>query len=243
MSRPGLPLLAVLYAAGLALLVLAFVLLLPAPLRGPVGYLDLAVASAVYSLNFPLLTLVWTRRGSGESRFPMLAVRWWVTALYSPAAIALGVIGAIYFFPFRFQLIGQLALLFLVGLGFAMATITGTHVERVTQAEGDLKASLSELRAMAGEVDDAFVLLGPEWHPHREILRRFRDDLRFLSPHSGARETDLEARLTAELRGIRILLQARDLQPQRADLDARLATCTSLLSLRKQPSIRQGDSR
>lgn len=243
MSRPGLPLLTLLYVAGLALLVLAFVLLLPAPLRGPVGYLDLAVASVVYSLNFPLLTLVWTRRGSGESRFPMLAVRWWVTVLYSPAAIALGLFGAIYFFPFRFQLIAQLALLFLLGLGFAMAAVTGTHVERVTQAEDGLKASLSELRATAGEVDDAFVMLGPEWHPQREILRRFREDLRFLSPHSGIREADLEAKLTAELRGIRILLQARDLQSQSVDLDARLATCTSLLSLRKQPSIRQGDTR
>lgn len=243
MTPRSAPLLTALYLAGVAILLVAFFLLVPEGLRDATGYLDLAVVLGVFTLNFPIHSLGWAFRSGGAFRIPSLSIRWFGTGLYSLFALAGVVVGVLAGLSFRIQLVYQLVCLFGILAAMVMANLATTHTAGVDAEEGDNGAGLRELREAAASVEGALILLGEAWQPQRAALQRLREDLRFLSPSPRRPEQELEGRMTAELRGVRVLLEAADLAAGRADLEARLARCAALMSVRKQPNVRQGESR
>jgi hypothetical protein len=232
-----------LYLAGDAILLLAFFLLVPEDLRDVAGYLDLCVVLGVFTLNFPIHSLGWAFRSGDAFRIPALSIRWFGTGVYSLFALAGVVRGALAAVQFRFQLIYQLVCLFGLLAAMVLATRATSHTAVVDAEERANVAGLRELHEAAAGVEEALVFMGEGWQQQRTAIQMVREDLRFLSPSPRRPEQELEGRLTAELRDIRVLLNATDLAAARADVDARLVRCAALMSVRKQPNIRQGDSR
>ena len=241
MPMKNSPIFLVLYGIGIGLILLGFLLLVPDGARSQVAYLNLAVIVGVYSLSFPLGTLWWARDSSFESEIPALSVFWFVNGAYTFLALGGLVLMGLQQVSFRFQLLYQLVLFFGVGMAFGMAWWSSGHASQVAVQESSQKAGLTELRALFAQVEDAFGLVGSGWNQELDRLRKLREDARFLSPSTKERELGLEASLDQELKGIRILLGAQDLQNQRADLVARLDKCHALMSMRKQANNRQGD--
>lgn len=242
MPSPRLPVLTVLYVAGLALLALAFFLLVPSSRQDDSAYLELCVLAVVFTLNFPVVVLGWAKADGQSSRLTGLSIRWFTLGLYTPAALLGVVLGMAYAVPFRVQIVYQLAFLFGLAVAFALASRASSNTERVEGEEKAKNATLVEIRATATSVEKALLLLGPAWQSSLDAVRRLLEDARFLAPSNRNNERDLEASINAELRAIRILLDATDVTVIRPDLESRLANCSALMSLRRKPNVRQGES-
>ena len=230
----------VLYLAGLILLVLGLYSLLPDGFRSSLGFLDIVVVCVAYSLNYPLAAIGWARARAFEINAPALSIRWACTGIYTVLALGGILVMAAHLTPFRFQLFFQVALLFGVAFALGLSFWATSHTARVADDEAALKSGLQYLRAAFGGLEDAFAL-DPDWHQERETVRRLREDARFLSPSNRARESVLEQDLITELNCIRVVLASPDKAVVRTDLEQRLARCQSLMSMRKQPNVRQGD--
>jgi hypothetical protein len=235
------PIFAGLYAIGVTIILLGFILLVPAGARNEVAILDLAIVVCVFTLSFPLASPWWTQGGSFDSRIPALSVFWFVDGIYAFLALGGLVFMAVQLVPFRIQLLYQIVLLFGVAFAFGVAWWASELARRVASQESAQKAGLTELRGVLSQLDDAFGLAGSGWHHERERIWKLREDVRFLAPTSRDRELGVEANLLKELNGIRILLGAAEPQSQRADLVSRIDKCDALMSMRKQANIRQGD--
>lgn len=241
MHKNKSPIFLLLYGIGIGLILFGFLLLVPDGSRSSLAYLDLAVVIGVFSMSFPLASMWWAREDAFESRIPALSVYWFINGIY--AFLALGGLVSLGFLQvsFRFQMLYQLVLLFGVCMAFGMAWWSSGHASQVAEQESTRKAGLTELRAVLAQVEDAFGLLGPGWNQERERIRKLREDARFLTPSNKERELGLEASLDQELKAIRILLGAPELQNLRSDLVIRIDKCHALMSMRKQVNNRQGD--
>lgn len=229
-----------LYFVGLALLIPGLYYLLPHGMRNAFGWLDITVICLVYSLNFPLAALSWARASAFELNAPALSIRWACTGTYTVLALGGALFMALQAVPFRYQVFYQVVLVFGVAFALGLSLWATSHTMTVAAGETALKSSLQNLRAAFGGVDDAFAL-DPDLTREREVMRRLREDARYLSPSSRDREHGLEQDLITELNGIRVALAASEKAIAQPELEKRIARCQSLMSMRKQPNIRQGE--
>jgi hypothetical protein len=224
----------VLYFVGIALLLVGFFLLVPPEWRTDAARLDLAIAFIVYSVNFPLVSIWWSKPASFNSRIPALGLLGLCDLFYSICAIGLGWYGIVYLLSFRLQLIGQLCLLFLALVVAAIAWMASAHAVEMTEEEKDLHRGLDRLRASIGQCESEIFTRTPIQEQLRQRILKLKEDARYLSPSSDISALSYEEQIATLVDNIRLKLSDRSTPSTSSSVDGQFEQCAALMALRNQ---------
>ncbi len=241
-STPNLRFMSLIYCIGLVLILTGCYILLPSDLGTEIAVLDAIVAMIVFTLNFPIAAFGWFDRAIFERRMLSMTVVGFFSALYSIFAV----VGMIYMgfhnVIFKHQVFYHLVAAFLMMFAFGLAILTGIQADKVAVEETTRKSGVKELLANARKVDDLLTRQGAELFQERATMKKFLEDIRFLSPTLGAREADLEIKMNIEILAIEIIVANFSQSQNKEELNAKLLECTALMTLRRNPNTRQGES-
>ena len=137
-----------LHLVGIALLVLAFFLLVPSRMRELIPHGSTWLSSALSSLSISrLFAICATRPWRLQCQDPCPWPAWLCDIVYHVLALGLVFYGVFYFLPFRVQLVGQMGLLFAATTIVAIAWWASAHAVEVAEEEHATRSGLEELKA------------------------------------------------------------------------------------------------
>jgi hypothetical protein len=220
-----------LYFVGIALLVLAFLLLVSPGERTHAAWLDLIVVWIVFSINFPVLSMGRMRVGSFSAKIPALGLLGLCDFFYSCLALALIFCGFSYGLPFRMQLVGQMGLLFLATTVVAIAWWSSAHAAEVAKEEHSTKSGLEDLKATLSRCESELSAKAPDRNRERQFVLTLKEDARYLSPSTNPSAVSYEKQMVALVDDIRLRLDD-SLAP--SGLAEQFEQCAALMALRKQ---------
>jgi hypothetical protein len=223
-----------LHLVGIAVLVLAFFLLIPAGGRTHSAWLDLVVVCIVLSINFPPFAIVRLSLGNFNVKIPALGLLEICDAVYSTLALGLVIYGLFNFLPFRIQLVGQMGLLFAVATTISTAWWASAHAADVVEEEHLTRSGLEDLKAALSHCESEFCTKAPNRNRERQLLLKLKEDTRYLSPSRDPSAVSYERQIVALVDNIRLRLDeiATPLTP--SPLDEQFEQCAALMALRKQ---------
>lgn len=223
-----------LHLVGLALLVLAFFLLIPPGSRTQSAWLDLVVVCIVLSINFPPFAFVRLGLGVFNVKIPALGLLEVCDFVYSILALGLVLYGAFYFLPFRFQLVGQTGLLFAATTAVAIAWWSSAHAAEVAEEEYATRSGLEDLKEALSRCESEFSMKAPNRNRERQLVLKLKEDARYLSPSRDPSATSYEKQIVALVDDIRLRLDDAGAPLVPSSLDELFEQCAALMALRKQ---------
>jgi len=226
-----------LHLVGIAVLVFAFFLLIPAGGRSHSAWLDLAVVCIVLSINFPPFAIVRFSLSSFNVKIPAIGLLIVCDTVYSLLALGLVFYGFSHFLPFRIQLVCQIGLLFAVATTVSVAGWASAHTAEVAKEEYQTKSGLAELKAALSQCEAEFRIKAPNRNRERQLLLKLIEDARYLSPSRDPSAVSYEQQMVAQVDQIRLRLDeiATPLAP--SPLDEQFEQCAALMELRKQTFV------
>jgi hypothetical protein len=227
-----------LHLVGIVLLVIAFFLLIPDGERTHTAWLDLAIACIVLSINFPPFAIVRLSLGDFNVKIPALGLLGICDAVYSSLAIGLAVYGFFYGLPFRFQLVGQMFLLFAMSTTVAIAWWSSAHAVEVAEEEHVTRSGLEDLKAALFQCESDLSTKAPHRNRELQLLLKLEEDAMYLSPTLDPSALSYERQMVALVDDIRLRLEdvASPLSP--SPLQEQFEQCAALMALRKQSIVR-----
>ncbi|MDR0939636.1 MAG: hypothetical protein LBN29_09890 [Mediterranea sp.] len=186
--------------SGLALLggeaiIIAVFILFGSDLPGKLLVLNIVVSSLIYVLLFMDVLVPWVDLGDKSGRkIGSLGIRWLLTGLYAFAAIAVMLMGNLFFdWTFEAQIIAHCILVFLLVLGFVASMSASDKVAEVYREEvrsrdgiNAMKTAMRDLRDKMSETPDLPRSFG-------ERVESLEERLRFVSPSNSQEAYDLES--------------------------------------------------
>jgi len=227
-----------LHLVGLALLVLAFFLLIPPGARTHSAWLDLVVVCLVLSINFPPFALVRLGLGVFNVKIPALGLLGLCDIVYSCLALGLVYYGVFYFLPFRLQLVGQMGLLFAATTTVVMAWWSSAHAAEVTEEEHATRSGLEDLKAALSRCETELATKAPTRIRELQLLLTLKEDARYLSPSRESSAISYEQQMVALVDDIRLRLQDSASPLTSSPLVEEFERCAALMALRKQTLVR-----
>jgi hypothetical protein len=227
-----------LHLVGLALLVLAFFLLIPPGARTHSAWLDLVVVCLVLSINFPPFAFVQLGLGVFDVKIPALGILELCDIAYSSLALGLVVYGVFYFLPFRLQLVGQMALLFAATTIVAIAWWASAHAAEVAEEEHATRSGLEGLKAALARCESELSTKAPTRNCELQLLLTLKEDARYLSPSRDSSAISYEQQMVALVDDIRLRLQDSSSPLTASPLVEEFERCAALMALRKQTLVR-----
>ena len=227
-----------LHLAGLALLVLAFFLLIPPGARTHSAWLDLIVVSLVLSINFPPFAFVRLGLGVFNVKIPALGLLELCDIVYSCMALGLVFFGVFYFLPFRLQLVGQMGLLFAATTTVATAWWASAHAVEVAEEEHATRSGLEDLKAALSRCETELSTKALTRNRELQLLLTLKEDARYLSPSRDSSVISYEQQMVALVDDILLRLQDSAFPLTSSPLVEDLERCAALMALRKQTLVR-----
>jgi hypothetical protein len=227
-----------LHLIGIALLVLAFFLLITPGGRTHTAWLDLVVACIVLSINFPPFAIVQVASGVFGYKIAALGLLEVCDAVYSFLALGLIYYGFVYFLPFRFQLVGQMVLLFAMSTTVAIAWWSSAHAKEVAEEEHATRSGLEDLKAVFSQCESELSTKAPHRNRELQLLLKLEEDARYRSPSRDPSALSYERQMVTLVDDIRLRLEdvVSPLSP--SPLQEQFEQCAALMALRKQPIVR-----
>jgi len=228
----------VLHIVGIAILVLAFFLLIPAGGRTHTAWLDLVVVCIVLSINFPPFAIVRLSLGDFNVKIPALGLLEICDFVYSILALGLVFYGVFYFLPFRLQLVGQTGLLFATATTVAIAWWSSAHAAEVAEEEHATRSGLEDLKAALSRCETDLSTKAPNRNRERQLLLALKEDARYLSPSRDSTAISYEQQIVALVDDIRLRLEDTASPLTSSPLVEEFERCAALMALRKQTLVR-----
>lgn len=185
-------------------------------LTNKVKLLDIVITCFLFLQIFQVSVYPWIRREAPEHReVGMIGIHFLVLNLCGIAAIALIVCGILYNIPFKYQLLGQVIILFFVIVGRTAVLRAGDRVVKVYQKEGllkqgklDLKDSFEELT----ETVDATKSLDAET---AQRIHDLAESVRYLSPSDRDAAKMLEKQLILSIADLKLMVRKSETKKER----------------------------
>jgi hypothetical protein len=225
---------ALLYFVGVALLAAGFILLVPPGARTETAWLDFAIVCIVFSINFPLFSVWRMNIGSFNAKIPTLGLLALCDLIYICLALWLMSCGGRYGLTFRMQLVGQMALLFVVATVVTIAWWSSAHVVEVTEEEKATRSALEKLKTAIDKCVASLSAKAPNCDRERQLLLRLQEDARYLSPSRDASALAYEDKIAVLIDDIRLQFEDGAVSIAALNLDKQFEQCAALMALRKQ---------
>ena len=191
---------------------------------------------ALSSLSTSRLAL-WTGLGIFNVKIPALGILWSLRYCLHVAGIKAHYQGVVHI-SFRFQLVGQMALLFAATTVVAIAWWASAHAAEVTEEEHATRSGLEELKAALSRCEAQLSTNAPSRNRERQLLLKLNEDARYLSPSRDPSAISYEQQMVALVDDIRLRLEETASPLTSSPLDEDLGRCAALMALRKQIVVR-----
>ncbi len=234
-NSPVRPLVRVLPLIGIAFVVFAFLVLLPAPLRTRTAWLDLVVLSALLIMNFPTVLLWGFTTTSFDAAVPKFAMLMYLRMIVTPLSLGMMAYGWFTLVPFKYQLVYQVGMALLVLLGSAIATYSSDHIAALGDDEAMTASQLIGVREALLSCEAALREAGSDWSTELATVAGLKDKVRYLSPSRSSNALTLERRLYDGLQNVCAAMRSPSSSAATRDqVRATLRDCTLALSSRQQ---------
>ena len=226
----------ILYAIGVAIIVIAFVVLGKDKIADDVLVLDTVVSVIVYSLFFIDVLVPWVDFGDpSQRRVGNLGIRWFFTIIYDIAAIGFMVYCLMYQQPepvsFKVQIIVQAVLLFLLLMGLMFAKGSEEKVAEVHAEEREKLDNRDYVKRVLSQLNNEATLANGLPDDVRKQISDLADDARFMAPNNADEAADLDNQIVSASESIRVALA--DYEMNKDDIARNIALCQNLLQRRK----------
>lgn len=219
--------------AGLLLIPAGYLMITREEERTNTGWLNVAVIFIIYLVNVVNIAGFSTGIAGFSAAIPRLTIRWAAIVCYTILSVG----GMVFFwqnasFSFSFQLLYQLACLFILAVFYVVGNAASAKTAEVNAEEQQLFALLTLVKQYSADLD--FALKNNSGKRGDELLltAQIKDNARYLSPSAMADAYSLEKQIIAELESL-ITMAAGPL-PDRQLFKQKLTYCDTLIKQRKQ---------
>lgn len=192
---------------GYALIIAGFVVL-GAPLSDKVRILDIVVSCVIFT-QFVLFTLfpMINLDDPSHKEVGMMGIHLLVVTVCSILAIVLMWVGIAYHWSFRFQLIGQLVILFIMLVGRVSTLYSGEKVQQIYEKEqvimsgkASLKKTMEDFMEYLANIKDMDSVLVQK-------ISTINESMRFISPSAKAEACELDTQFCQLLEDIKVFMK------------------------------------
>lgn len=215
-------------------LIIAAMLLLPLGLIQEVLILDILVLTILWTLmSYDILLPLWKeQRDDSEPEVGHLGVRWQGQLIYGILAILVGVLGAVYAWPFMYQVLAQ-AFCFCILLLFILFTYYTRGAIRATAArEQKLLDGREQMKKAMKGVQDALFECREVPDSIRESINQIESQLRFITPSSQSEAQGYEEQFVRTANDLAIALPHA--RTDAAEIEQLISRLQRTLAQRKQ---------
>lgn len=189
------------FAAGLALIISGFLLIVPVEYRTPVAYMNLVLTVMLYAGLWLRFTLLYPKKSLFAERIPLMTVYWAVFFKFAVVEILAMVFMGIAGVSFKWQIFIHLVIFFLFSVIMGSAFWLSRTVRDSTSSDKAILAGPDALRAKANLLLADLSALGPGYAGVAAKFSAIADDIRYLSgstlPEAAHAEETISARLDA----------------------------------------------
>ena len=158
-----------------------------------IGVLNIVISSLIYGLFFVDILVPWVDLAdNSQKKVGSLGLRWFFTWLYAVSAIALMFIVSLGNLDFKWSLILQCILLFLLVLGFIASLTASDKVEEVYQQELQNRNGINEMKSAMRDLKDRMSGVTGLPDSFKTRINSLEEDLRFVSPANNEEAYGLE---------------------------------------------------
>ena len=185
-------------------------------LESRIRILDIIVSCLIYTqfVQFAIFPLI-NRGDPSHKEVGMIGIH--LVSLYIFCTLSLGLIicGIIYDIPFKFQIMGQLAILFILLIGRVTTLHSGEKVQQIYVKEQKLMDGKSSLRTAMNDFSD-FVSTIHQLDPAIIAkLNSMNEALRFLSPSDSLEAKSYEDQFIQSLEALKVLMRNTTLNKEK----------------------------
>ena len=204
---------------GLGLIIACF-MIFGASLEKEIRILDIIVCCLIYTqlaqlFIFPMIAL----EKKGHKEVGMMGIHYFVLSTCCIASIFLMSYGIAYSLSFKFQLIGQLIILFFMLIGRATALSSGNKVLQIHEQEQVAQGGKKSMRAdIAAFLED--LALHPDIRLDADVIKRLfavQESLKYLPPSFSQEAVTLERRFSQTLSDLQLMLRDTTLNASRIE--------------------------
>lgn len=176
---------------GELLIFIGFYFILTPEHRTKISWLNWAVISIIFALNYFGSRVMFTTKDKFEERIPALGPFGVICIVYSLIALFVMYLFQLYHLTFKIQLLVHLILLFLVGISIIIIKNSVLFVKQHQENESSLSSRIlkirEELNLMCTNMDK-----NPKEDSVQKKLCKLRDSFRYLTPVEKAEAYELE---------------------------------------------------
>lgn len=185
-------------------------------LESRIRILDIIVSCLIYTqfVQFTLFPLI-NRDDPSHKEVGMIGIH--LVSLYIFCTLSLGLIicGIIYDIPFKFQILGQLAILFILLIGRVLTLHAGEKVQQIYDREQKIMEGRSSLRSAMNDFSD-FVSTVHQLDPAIIAkLNSMNEALRFLSPSASKEARSFDDQFIQSLEDLKVLMRNTSLNKEK----------------------------
>lgn len=218
---------------GYALIIAGFIIF-GESLATDIKVLDIIVSCFIHTqfvllFIFPMIDL--SRKVHKE--VGMMGIYYYVLNVFCLASIVFMVLGIVFDIAFKYQMMVQLFFLFFFLAGIVATLHSGEKVEKVyAQEHSALRGRDSMKMAMNDFMDELALCRSIQLEPQLfKRLQAIQENVRYMSPSSDERASDIEEKFRQTLSAIKVLL--RDVGPNASRIDAEVTHLEQIVRQRK----------
>jgi hypothetical protein len=223
-------LLAILLGYGL---IIAGFILLGNSLERNVLIMDIVVSCLLFTQVVQLLVFPMIRMNrEGHREVGMMGIHYSAVTLYTVLALGVMIYGAVSNWAFRYQLIAQLAALFVFLIGRVATLRAGEKVSQVNLREHTAEEGKKELIEVMDDFLDDVDLIRQQPQEVQDRLKSVHEALRYVTPSGAPEALKYEQQFTEAVANLRVLMRTPNLNGEQ--IKEETERLTGILSKRKQ---------
>lgn len=185
-------------------------------LENKVKILDIIVSCLIFTqfVQFTLFSLI-NFRDSSHKEVGMMGIHFFVLNFCCIISIGIMLYGIIYHIPFKFQLISQLVVLFILLVGRVATLHAGEKVQQIHRKEQVIMHGKLSLKSVMDDFMDDIAIVKNLNPIAKQKLQNIHESMRFLSPSSNSEALRLDEQFSQSVEDLKILMRNTNLNQEK----------------------------
>lgn len=185
-------------------------------LEDKVKILDIIVSCLIFTqfVQFSLFPLI-NFGDSSHKEVGMMGIHIYVLNFCCIVSIGIMIYGIIYHIPFKFQLMGQLVVLFILLVGRVATLHAGEKVQQIHRKEQVIMHGKLSLKSVMDDFMDDIAIVKDLDPIAKQKLQKIHESMRFLSPSSNSEALRFDEQFSQSVEDLKILMRNTNLNKEK----------------------------
>ncbi len=185
-------------------------------LEDKIKILDIIVSCLIFTqfVQFSLFPLI-NFGDSSHKEVGMMGIHIYVLNFCCIVSIGIMIYGIIYHIPFKFQLMGQLVVLFILLVGRVATLHAGEKVQQIHRKEQVIMHGKLSLKSVMDDFMDDIAIVRDLDPIAKQKLQNIHESMRFLSPSSNSEALKFDEQFSQSVENLKILMRNTNLNKEK----------------------------